>query len=536
MAPRRADFVPQARETPRARPPYERVTNNKDLPPMRIPMFAALVAATIPQVVTAQQTAPSSPVPAPAPVSRTGPLLTLDEAISLARHNNPVFLSQANDRRTADASVRSARGALLPAADASFGTRYQQGGQQVFNGLSFSNSSDAIQSSYGLSLNYRLGAATFVTPKAAVANRNAVEADITGASEQLRAAVTQQYLSVLQAQARAALEDTLVTTAETQLALARAKLEVGSGTSLDIRRAEVALGQAQVALLTARNNVEVEKLRLFQQLGVAQPEGVVLTTDFPVHPPSFSLDSVLDLARRQNPALLALRSRERAAGLNVKVAQAAYTPTLNLSTGWGGNSYEYTDSDFLVNQARSGVLGQLAGCMSQDSIRTRVGLPSSNCETRYQFTDAQAASIRSQNNQFPFKFQRSPLALSASLSIPVFDNFNREERVQRAAVERDDATYNVRAKELAMTADVTQAYLTLRTAAQTVALQEQNAQKAREELAFAEERYKVGASTFLDVVTSRGTYEQALIDRVNSVYDYHKAFAALENAVGRPLR
>jgi outer membrane protein len=46
----------------------------------------------------------------------------------------------------------------------------------------------------------------------------------------------------------------------------------------------------------------------------------------------------------------------------------------------------------------------------------------------------------------------------------------------------------------------------------------------------------VGASTFLDVITSRGTYEQALIDRVNAIYDYHKAFAALENAVGRPLR
>jgi outer membrane protein len=152
------------------------------------------------------------------------------------------------------------------------------------------------------------------------------------------------------------------------------------------------------------------------------------------------------------------------------------------------------------------------------------------------FTDAQAAAIRSNNSQFPFKFERSPLALTASLSLPVFDNFNREERVQRATVEREAAGYNVKAKDLAMTADVTQAYLTLKTAAQTVALQEQNATKAKEELSYAEERYKVGASTFLDVVTSRGTYEQALIDRVNAVYDYHKAFAALENAVGRPLR
>jgi outer membrane protein len=491
---------------------------------MRILVLAALALVLAASAASAQAAMPTPGAP-----------LTLDDAISLARRNNPAFLSVANNRRTADAAVRSARGALLPSADASFGSRYQQGGQQVFNGLSFTNSSDAIQSSYGLNLSYRINSASFVNPKAAMANRDAVEADITGNSEQLRAAVTQQYLTVLQAQARSALQDTLVKTAQTQLDLAQAKVAVGSGTSLDIRRAEVALGQQQVALLTARNNVEVEKLRLFQQMGVPQPAGIVLTTEFPIDPPNLGLDALLDMARRQNPAIVALRSRERAASLNVRVAKAEYTPTLSLSTGWGGNSYQYTDADFLVNQARAGVLGQQSSCFQQDSIRTRVGLPASNCGA-IQFTDAQAAAIRSKNSQFPFKFQRSPLALAAQLTIPLFDNFNREERVQRASVERDDANYNVKAKDLALTADVTQAYLTLRTGAQTVALQEQNASKAKEELAFAEERYKVGASTFLDVVTSRGTYEQALIDRVNAVYDYHKAFAALENAVGRPLR
>jgi outer membrane protein len=494
---------------------------------MRILPFTALALVCLAPVAQAQNTTTRSAADA---------LLTLDEAVNLARRNNPVYLSQATSRRTADAAVRSARGAMLPSADASFGTRYQQGGQQVFNGLSFSNSSDVVQSSYGLNLNYRVNTATFVNPKAAVANRDAVDADISGSGEQLRAAVTQQYLSVLQAKARSALQDTLLKTAESQLELAKAKLAVGLGTSLDIRRAEVAFGQSQVALLTARNNVEVEKLRLFQQLGVTQPSDVQLTTDFPVNPPTFALDSLLDLARRQNPAILALRSRERAAALNVKVARAEYTPTLSLSTGWGGNSYQYTDADFLVNQARGGVMGQLSSCLSQDSLRTAVGLSSANCNSRFVFTDAQAASIRASNDQFPFRFQRSPFALTAAISMPIFDNFNREERVQRAAVDRETAAYNVKAKDLTMTADVTQAYLTLKTSAQTVALQEQNATKAQEELAFAEERYKVGASTFLDVVTSRGTYEQALIDRVNAVYDYHKAFAALENAVGRPLR
>ena len=496
---------------------------------MRTLVFVAIAAAlAVPTVTRAQDVAAAPAGGAP---------LTLDDAISLARRNNPTFLAIANNRRTADAAVRSARGAFLPSADASFGGRYQQGGNQVFNGLNFSNSSATLQSSYSLNLNYRINSATFVQPRAASANREAVDADITGNAEQLRAAVTQQYLTVLQAQARSALQDTLVNTARTQLDLARAKVAVGSGTVLDIRRAEVGLGQAQVALLKARNDIEIEKLRLFQQMGVPQAPGAALTTEFRLEPPTFALEQLLDLARRQNPSIVALRSRERAADLNTRVAKAEYTPTLSVSTGWGGNSYQYTDGDFLVNQARNSLASQQLGCIQQDTIRVRVGLPSANCNgPAYQFTSAQESAIRSSNSQFPFRFQRSPIALTASLSIPLFNNFNREERVQRAEVERDDAMYSVRAKDLALTADVTQAYLTLTTGAQTVALQEQNATKAQEELAYAEERYKVGLATFLDVTTSRGTYEQALIDRVNAVYDYHKAFAALENAVGRPLR
>src|SRR4051812_8741949 len=292
---------------------------------MRTLVFALAVSALVP-AVKAQGTATASP----------GATLTLDEAISLARRNNPPYLSQANTRRTADAAVRSARGALLPSADASFTSRYQQAGQQVFSGQSFSNSSATLQSGYSLGLNYRVNRSTFINPKAASATREATEADIVGSAEQLRGDVTRQYLSVLQAQARAALQDSLVKGAQAQLELANAKVAVGSGTSLDIRRAEVTLGQTQVALLRERNNVEIEKLRLFQLLGVEQPENVQLVTDFPIVPPTFTLNSLLGDARSQNPAIVALRARDRASALNVSVAKAAYTPTLNLSTGIGG--------------------------------------------------------------------------------------------------------------------------------------------------------------------------------------------------------
>jgi outer membrane protein len=103
-------------------------------------------------------------------------------------------------------------------------------------------------------------------------------------------------------------------------------------------------------------------------------------------------------------------------------------------------------------------------------------------------------------------------------------------------VARDNAELDVRARNLQLTTNVTQAYLTLETQRQTVEMQTQIAAKAAEDLALNQESFKVGAKTFLDVSTARATYEKAQIDRVNAIYQYQSAFAALENAVGRPLR
>jgi outer membrane protein len=493
--------------------------------------ITALLGAFLPSFVAAQ--VPSSPSQS----TQAAGTLTLDEAINLARQNNPLYLTTANERKSADAQVRQAYGALLPSSNAQFYSGYQQGGQIFANGGTLAVGSDQLQSQYFLGLNYRVNAGTLVQPRAAHANRTAADADITGAAETLRSTVTQQYITALRAEASANLQDTLVQVQRANLELAKARVAVGADNILAVRRAEVTLGTAEVAALTQHNLAAVEKVRLFQQIGV-QPRGdVSLTTTFAVSKPSFTLDSVLDLARTVNPNVRALRERETAAGWSVRVAQSSYTPTLSLSTGWSGTSFQYTNSDFPVQQLITNNQRGLASCLSTDSIRTAVSMSSLNCNNgRFAVTNEQAAQIRAENSQFPFKFQRAPLSLSATLSIPIFDNFQREQRVEQAQVDRDNARLNVRSRELQMTADVTQGYLNLVTAARTVELQEVNAQKAREELTYAQERYRVGAATFLDVTTSSGAFVQAQVDRINAIYEYHRSFAALEAAVGRPLR
>ncbi len=496
---------------------------------MRSPLLPLLaLAAVAPATLSAQQPAPLATAPA---------TLTLDDAITLARRNNPGYLDAVNNRRSANAAVRSARGALLPQLDASLSGQYQQGGQQIFNGGTFGASSDVTQSNYSLGLTYRVNVASFIAPKVQRANRDAVEADIAGTGEVLRSGVAQQYLTVLQADARAALQDTLVVNAQRQVELARVRSAVGSGTQLDVRRAEVALGQQQVQQIQARNQIEIEKLRLFQQLGVTQPPNVRLSTTFAVTAPTVTLDQVLDYARHDNPTLKAIVSREKVAGLNVRRSQSEYSPSLYLSTGVGGYTYQYTNSNYVVQQAQAGFTQQKIACVRQEEVRAQLGLSNNLAQCNAMaFTDAQAASLRSSNSQFPFNFTSSPRSLSATLSIPIFDGFAREQRLQEAQASRDDARYAVRAQELSLTANVTAAYLTLTTAAKTVAIQEQNAAKARDELTLAQERYRVGSATFLDVSDARTSFERAESDRINAVYDYHKAYAALESAVGRPIR
>jgi outer membrane protein len=463
--------------------------------------------------------------------------LTIDQAVALARHNNPDFLATRNNARNASLELRSAYGALLPQLSANLSGQYQQGGQQFFSGVSLNANSDVMQSQYNIGLTYRVNAATFITPRVQRANSAAVDADIAGASENLAANVRQDYITALQSLALSQLNDSLVANARVQLELARAKAQVGTGTLLDVQRAEVALSQQQVALLQARNQHNIDKLRLFQQMGVAQPPNVELVSTFNVADTLPSLDDLLAMAKRQNPTVVALRSREDVANLNVKRERTEYTPTLTVSTGIGGYTYQYRDANFLVNQAEASTASARSSCVATQEVRQAVGLPNTLAQcANLVFTPAMATSLRNQNSQFPFAFTPSPRSVTAQISLPIFDGFAREQRVQEASVARENARYNVRSTELALQANVSAAYLTLQTAQQTVALQQQNSAKARQELQFVQDQYAVGLATFVDLTTSRAAYAQAENDRINAVYNYHKAVAALESAVGRPLR
>ena len=464
------------------------------------------------------------------------PTLTLEQAVALALKNNPDYQQVVDQISPAASRVRSAYGAFVPTAFGSVTGGYLgQGGITVSGVPGLTTGSDQIQSSYQIGLNYSLSGATFLNPSLQQHNLNAAREDVNGASATLRSNVTDAYLLVLVDEANAALQDSLILSNQVQVDLARAKMTAGSGTQLDVSKALVDLGNQRIAAIRAHNQVQVDRLSLFQIMGVPQPMNVRLTTRYGVTAPNFSLDSVLMLAHASNPALLALVQRERASVRGVESAKTAFFPSLSAFAGWGGYANTYTNKNYPVASATGSYNSQVQQCASLDSIRMGSGLgPSSSCAL---IVPPDTNAILKTNNAVrDWAFTSAPFQASVTLSLTVLDGWTRATNLEIAQAQRNDAQYRIKSQELALTQSVTSAYLTLEAALEAERLARENMDQASLALRLAQEKYRVGSATAVDLSTQRDDYQRAVQQLLASIFDYHRAFAALERAVGRPLR
>jgi len=468
--------------------------------------------------------------------------LTLPEALDIAKESNPSFRAAQNDLSAADWAVRSAYGDWLPSADISTGASWQGSGEQNIGGFTSEDLGITGQPSYYFS-NYRLGAQysmngrTLLAPGQAKAQRSATVSSIDNAAAQLAFAVTQAYLGVLRQEEGLALALQELERAQLNLRLAQGQLEIGTATRVEVTQAEVAVGRAQVGVLQAENAVRTTKLRLTQQLGLEPSVDYALTSDFELAVPEWSEDQLRSLALSENPQLAALRANESSAEYGVKMARSSYFPTLSLSAGYSGFARQASNSDFAVNQARSQVASQQSQCEDLNAIYSRLAnpLPLNDCSA-IQLTPAGEQAIRSQNEVFPFDFTNSPPTLGLTISVPIFQGLSRQRQVEDARVQRDDLRYQVREQELQLSADIAAALGSVRTAYETARIEERNQVAADEQLRLAQEQYRLGAQSFLQLVEAETLKAQADRALVDAVFTYHENLASLEATVGTSLR
>jgi len=334
------------------------------------------------------------------------------------------------------------------------------------------------------------------------------------------------------------------------LDLANAKYRVGQGTLIEVRQAEVQKAQSDVALLRNLQAESEAKIELFRRIGVAPPvsiEMIALSDSFPVQEPAFQLDQLISLAEEQNPSLKALEARRRAAAVGVTSAKTAFLPSLSMRAGWGGFTQQQTSSGLLLNQTLAGAIGGAQNCIFQDSLQAllpgRTVQGAASCyaaagltPTGTQLTSQARRQVLDANNTFPFNFTKQPFGASLTISLPIFTGFGRTLRLQQAREQEQNAEESLRAQALQVHADVNSRFLALATDYKAISVQASSRDAARDQLRLAQDRYRLGSGTALEVSDAQNSVQRAEGDYVNAIYDYHKALAALEAAVGRPLR
>ncbi|MHB8837897.1 MAG: TolC family protein, partial [Gemmatimonadaceae bacterium] len=383
--------------------------------------------------------------------------------------------------RTTAAAVRTAYAQYLPSLSVS-GSGSRQGGETFFQGQLVPYSGAPWSFSRSLSTNLELfdGGRRWYNLKSAQANVDAADAGEISQRYNIALQVKQQYFAVLAARESEAAANRQFEQAQEQLKSSTAKVRAGAATKSDSLRSAIQVGNARLAQLTAQNNLRIANAALTRLIGSA--DVVTATPADTAEMGRIVLDSAqLTAMALEGPSVRSAEAALIAATAAKKAAKTPYMPTITSSYSLSGNN---TSETF----------------------------------------DWGSGRIPKQNS------------LRFSLNFPLFNNLSREENVTRTSVAEENAVAALRDAKLAQQQSLVQYLGAFRTAEERVAIQLSSIAAAEEDLRVQQQRYALGASVLLDLLTSQTTLDQARASLIQARYDARIAKAQVEALVGRDLK
>lgn len=413
--------------------------------------------------------------------AQTKPAVTLAEAVERSERVQPRVIQAAGVVRTADARVRSSKGAYLPNLNVSSsaaeffseGQRIDQStGQLVATNSSTTSFNGSVNSSIELFDGFRRGAES----RSARANRESAVESLEDARFQQGLQTTNQFFDALAATQLVRVREASVRRADEQLKVSIARLRAGAAIRSDSLRSLVTLGNARVQLINAGTQLATAEANLGRLIGLEGPAAAV--DDSALYRVTETLDTTALRAEAlaRAPQVRTAEAAARAARASIGVARAGYWPTLTLS---GSNS---------ING--------------------------------------------SEQNDFKFLQQRQA---SLTVNWAVFNRYTREQNIanQTSTAETSDASASEARRQVL--ASLTTRLAELEAARIRTGITQTSFAAASEDVRVQTERYRLGVATIVDVLTSQESLTQAEVDAVTARFDYLRAKAQIQALIGRQL-
>ncbi len=408
--------------------------------------------------------------------------VTLADALRLSERVQPLVVRARSDLETAAARRRNAWGSYLPTVSASSSASefFSQGAARidpVTGQLTSGNSSNrSVSTSLSASVDLFTGFRRGAEMRAARANQTAAEASLVDARFQQALTTTNQFLDALAGRQLVGVREASVRRAEEQLKISVNKLRAGTATRSDSLRSLVTLGNARLELINSQTDLATAEAGLARLIG--ETGRVRAADDSAFYQVTGTIDTAAlrTEAESRSPLIQSAEASATAAREGVRVSRAGYWPTLALSANTSWNASRADDYD-LLNQRQ----------------------------------------------------------VSLGLRWNLFDRFDRELAIAEREATLDVSLADAEEARRQVAAELTARLAELDAARARIDITGTSVVAATEDLRVQQERYRLGASTIVDVLTSQEALNQAEVDVVVARFDYLRAKAQLEALIGRAL-
>lgn len=409
--------------------------------------------------------------------------ITLEQAINIALENN-IALKQAENRMIVqDANVRSAQMDFLPNLNLGINGSRNTGRQFIQETLTYD---DLTSLSSGASLSSSIvvfdGLRNINNLRATQTTRLSAEETLQRARENVIFNTASTYLNVLLNQELLGIAKQNLEASQKQLEQVKAQVEVGMRPMVDLYNQEAVVANNEFQIVERENALNISIVQLVRVMAIDPMKEYEFVTpginEDELEVKSFNLNQLIQYAMSNRSDLKSSESQIKVSQYNLRVARGALLPTLSLS-------------------------GSLSGRYS-DQFRER-NASNQLIDVRYfdQLLDRQRS--------YSFGF---------NLQVPIFNRYNNTRNIQAGQVEYKNALLDLEAKKLEINQEVRQAYNDYLSASKQLETTERALLASSKAYETEQERYRVGASTLIELTRANAEFVSASSNRVQAIYRF----------------
>jgi len=393
--------------------------------------------------------------------------LSLADAIRIGLEKNYAIRIAKNEQLIADNNHSLGNAGFLPTVTAQFDQNNANNDtrQEFLSGQSLERDnakSDNTAATVGLSWTIFDGLKMFTTYEKLGELKKLGEADAKVRIEATVATIIQAYAQLVQNNQQLLVADKNVGISEERLALAEERFQLGSGSKLDVLNARVDLNADKSARLQQNQLTEEARVNLNELLGRSATTAITPTDSLQAGT-ILQMEQLRNDALKQNPALLIAESNRRIAKMELKEVQSAMLPRVDLL------------GDYHWNRSSS-----------------EAGFLASN--------------------------QNTGINYGVRASINLFNGFQVQRERQNARIRIETANMKLEQERLVLEAGLNKVYLLYANALQMLELEKENLDVAAQNLDVANERFKLGAQTALELREAQRQYIAAETRLINARY------------------